>query len=455
MSLTRRRLLASAAAAGLWPHVATAQEIELTDDRVPSALRAMLGNNPDAFFGAMKAIVDRGGEDLVPPLIFALRFTRAPVNFLHSTLQALTGEKLTEWHDWMLWQEGRPDIIPHPAFIEFKINTLLDLDPAWDVFLSPKFMQPEAMTIRFEEIAWGGVRKDGIPSLDGPFMIGVDDADYLLDTDLVFGVSINGDTRAYPLRIMGWHEMFNDVIGGVPVALAYCTLCGAGILFETAVPGRDVPFIFGSSGFLYRSNKLMFDRQTNSLWNQFTGKPVSGPLVKQGIELTQRPVVITDWKSWRETNPDTTVLSQQTGYLRDYGPGVVYNDYFASDALMFPALVDQTTHAQKSYVFGMQAPGASKAWPLKFFEGGQVINDRIGFQNVVLVGDSERREVRAYDRGDLEFDADLMADGVAWTLSEDALTASDGRRAPRLPGHISYWFAWDNYLGGVGEVYDG
>ena len=125
----------------------------------------------------------------------------------------------------------------------------------------------ENMRIRFEEITWGGAVFDGIPSLDNPTMIAAPDADYLLETDLVFGIEINGDVRAYPLRIMGWHEMFNDVIGGVPVALAYCTLCGAGILYETKLKDRKKPFVFGSSGLLYRSNKLMFDRTTNSLWN--------------------------------------------------------------------------------------------------------------------------------------------------------------------------------------------
>ena len=92
--------------------------------------------------------------------------------------------------------------------------------------------------------------------------------------------------------------MFNETIGGVPVALAYCTLCGAGILFETKVEGRDEPIVLASSGFLYRSNKLMFDRQTNSLWNQFTGQPVSGPLFRSGIALKIRPVVFTSWAKW-------------------------------------------------------------------------------------------------------------------------------------------------------------
>ena len=101
--------------------------------------------------------------------------------------------------------------------------------------------------------------------------------------------------------------MFNEVIGGVPVALAYCTLCGSGILFETQIEGRDRPFVFGSSGLLYCSNKLMFDRETDSLWNQFTGKPVVGPLVDSGIQLKVRPVVITNWARWRDSHPKTGI----------------------------------------------------------------------------------------------------------------------------------------------------
>ena len=116
------------------------------------------------------------------------------------------------------------------------------------------------------------------------------------DDELVFGVEINGDARAYPLRILDWHEMFNDVVGGVPVALAYCTLCGSGILCETLLPPRSERLIFGSSGFLYRSNKLMYDHQTHSLWDQVTGRPIVGPLTGSGIELKVRPVAITSWR---------------------------------------------------------------------------------------------------------------------------------------------------------------
>ena len=140
--------------------------------------------------------------------------------------------------------------------------------------------------------------KDGIPALTNPKQVAPEQATYLTDDELVFGVEIDGDARAYPLRILDWHEMLNDVVGGVPVTLAYCTLCGSGILYDTRVPGRAEPFVFGSSGFVYRSNKLMYDQATHSLWNQFTGRPVVGPLTGSGIELKVLPVTLASWRDW-------------------------------------------------------------------------------------------------------------------------------------------------------------
>jgi hypothetical protein len=315
------------------------------------------------------------------------------------------------------------------------------------------------MRIRLEEIEWGGVAVDGIPSLDNPKMLEASQAEYLGDDNLVFGVSINGDARAYPLRIMGWHEMFNDVIGGVPVALAYCTLCGSGILYETSVAGRDKPFVFGSSGFLYRSNKLMFDRETDSLWNQFTGEPVVGPLSQSGIKLKVLPVTITSWGNWRKANPGTRVLSLETGHRRDYGEGVVYENYFGSPDLMFPAFVsDESVVKKKDYVFGMREFGFQKAWPLAAFEKKKVINDRFADANVVLVGDYATRTVRAYQRGDFEFastaDLSILAGpGGEWKIDEDAISGPGGEKLARLPGHIAYWFAWNNYFGVKSELY--
>ena len=140
--------------------------------------------------------------------------------------------------------------------------------------------------IRLEQVVWGGVKAlTGIPSLDFPKHIAAVKASFMTDKELVFGIAINGDVRAYPLRFMNWHEMFSDKLGGKYVTLAYYTLCASGILFNLTVKGRKEPFKFGSSGLLCRSNKLLYDHENKSLWNQFTGRPVVGKLTRNGIEL--------------------------------------------------------------------------------------------------------------------------------------------------------------------------
>ncbi|MEM1276331.1 MAG: DUF3179 domain-containing protein [Pseudomonadota bacterium] len=461
MMLTRRTALTGLAASTALPLLPARAQEEAT----ATALRDLLIASQSRYQAAIDHLNQRKGADLIASLIFALRYSPNPEQPMLALLRDITGnEAAVTWHDWMLWQELHPENTPHPAYIDIKRDLFLSIDPYFEVFLDPEDLQPDRMKIRFEEVAWGGVRKDGIPSLDNPILVeaGAEEAGYLIDTDLVFGVTINGDTRAYPLRIMGWHEMFNDVIGGVPLAMAYCTLCGSGILFETGgIEGFEEPLVFGSSGFLYRSNKLMFDRQTHSLWNQFTGKPVSGDLVAQGIELKQRPIAIAPWADWKAQNPKTKVITLRTGFNRDYGSGVVYKDYFASPNLMFPANVDESRLKQKEYVFGIRTFGGAKAWALKAFEGGRVLNDQLAETPLVLIGNTASRTVRAYERGSLRFTAgrrpqELLADGSAvWAVTEEALLGPDGEKLPRVAGHIAYWFAWDGYMGAKSEFFAG
>ncbi|MFY0621954.1 MAG: DUF3179 domain-containing protein [Pelagimonas sp.] len=453
MSLSRRQFALSLAATATLPAKLSAQE-----EDVLNALRSTLFGTPPEFQAGMDFLRARGNPDVVPALLTGLRFTRTRRDEIAWVIEALSGETYgTDWFNWMLWQERNTDLVPHPSLAPFKREVLLNLDRDFDLFLRPEYLARDKMKIRLEEITWGGVVKDGIPSLDNPTLIDAKDAAYMKDSDLVFGVTINGDTRAYPLRIMGWHEMFNEVIGGVPVALAYCTLCGSGILFETQIPGRSKPLVFGSSGFLYRSNKLMFDRETHSLWNQYTGKPVVGPLVDSDIELKQRPVVITEWGTWKTSHPTTKILSKDTGFHRNYASGAVYREYFSSDELMFPAQVDQRVHKQKDYVFAIREFGAARAWPLDAFKGRPVINDAISERPLVLMGNPGERSVRAYERGSHQFSSSKGAlideTGAAWRVSEDALLGPDDQNLPRVAGHISYWFAWDNYVGDVATVF--
>ena len=434
--------------------LAQAASAEPNEDALVEQAFQLFSGTAKARDEAIETLVKRGKPDAIPVLVLALRFSRGTDRKLADALEKLSGAKPgRDWEDWMLWQEAHPETGVMPGFVKLQARVYARIDQNFHVFLVPGAKHE----IRMEEIAWGGVRKDGIPALTNPQQIAAAAAKYLKDDDLVFGVAINGDVRAYPLRILDWHEMFNDVIGGVPVSLAYCTLCGSGILFETKVEGREKPFVFGSSGFLYRSNKLMYDTETHSLWNQFTGRPVVGELTGSGITLKTRPVVITRWADWKSENPKTTVLSAKTGHARDYSPGAAYSSYFSSPELMFPTLVDQSKLKQKDYVFALRSSGADKAWPLSLFKGGAVINDKAGVLDIVLVGDAATRTVRAYRSEGLAFEKGAKRGEVkqaadTWKVTEDALVGPGGKTLARLPGHIAYWFAWAGYLGKTGEL---
>ncbi len=307
----------TAALVGLLALSLPAIAAEEVDEEALALARQALAPDRAAREFALTAIARRGKPDMAAALIQLLRFI-AEDKAVQQTLEHITKASPGEdWHDWMLWQQAHPEIVPFAGFDAFKADALAIVDESFRLFLQPGV----AHEIRLEEVTWGGVVKDGIPALVNPALIAPLQATYLTPEEPVFGVEINGDARAYPLRIMDWHEMFNDVIGGVPVALAYCTLCGSGILYETDVEGQPEPFVFGSSGFLYRSNKLMYDQITHSLWNQFSGRPVVGPLTGSGIELKVRPVAITTWQDWVKRHPDTRVLSLETGYAATIGRG--------------------------------------------------------------------------------------------------------------------------------------
>lgn len=422
------------------------------DPNIESIVRtALLARDSGQRSRALRYLVERDRQDVVPAFIAVMRLLPDEDGRRLHTLQRIARTAIpNDWNAWIEWQERQVGIRPFRGFTAFKADILASIDPAFRQFLRRGVRHK----IRIEEIVWGGVKKDGIPALVNPMQIPAAQAAYLTSQELVFGVSINGDSRAYPLRILGWHEMFNDVVGGVPVSLAYCTLCRSGILFDTRVRGRRKPLVFGSSGLLYRSNKLMYDTETQSLWNQFTGRPVVGKLSGSGIELSILPVVVASWEDWLAANPDSTVLSLETGYRRDYRPGRPYGEYFASPELMFPAVVSDRRLAPKDPVFVLREARSEKAWALSLFRGGAVIHDRAGNRALVLIGNAETETVRAYESDGRTFSAvpgdpsRLESDGTTWEVSEDALAGPNGERLARLSGHVSYWFAWQSYKNG-------
>ena len=333
---------------------------------------------------------------------------------------------------------------PHPQYAEFKARIYEVIDPRFREYFDK---QPKAL-IRLDEIRWGGVHRDGIPPLKNPKMISAAEATWLGDNDIVFGVAIDGDVRAYPKRILAWHEMVKDRIAGRELNGVYCTLCGAMILYDTTVNG--VQHELGTSGFLYRSNKLMYDQATKSMWSTLSGTPVVGALAGQGIELQSLYVVTTTWREWKKRHPQTRVLSLDTGHARDYREGAAYSDYFASDKLMFGVPRLDARLANKAEVLALRfadAPGEPLAIAADFLLKNRVFHERIGTRSLVVLTDASGAN-RVYASGTLRFvewnGEDQVRDslGGVWKVDEGRLHGPGGQTLARLPAHRAFWFGW-------------
>jgi hypothetical protein len=206
--------------------------------------------------------------------------------------------------------------------------------------------------IRLDDIQPGGPPKNGIPALDHPAFVTASEADQSLKAqDVILGVEFSGVAKAYPVRILNWHEVVNDDVGEQPVLITWCPLCGSGLVYDPRA--HDRRYTFGVSGLLYRQNLMFFDHETESLWSQLRGGAVAGPLA--GTSLRLLPVTMTTWQSWKAEHPQTLVLSFQTGYKRDYSRDP-YRDWLLDRRL---ALVVSVRGKTKIYPY----PELKKAGP--------------------------------------------------------------------------------------------
>ncbi len=260
------------------------------------------------------------------------------------------------------------------------------------------------------EIRSGGPPKDGIPALTDPQAIRPQDAKYLRDTDRVAGVSVGKESRAYPLKILNYHEIVNDKLGGVPIAVTYCPLCDSVAVFDRRT--KNGVREFGVSGLLYNSNVLMFDRggRPESLWSQVAGQGVSGPSARTSLKTL--PVELTTWQDWKTRHPHTTVLSDQTGHMRNYQVNP-YRRYFSGQRLMFPARPMSDRLPAKAMVLGVWSEGKARAYPLSAFNArSKSLKQELNGKHFKLVYDDQHKSLRVTEADE----------GLQWMYS--------------------FWFAW-------------
>jgi hypothetical protein len=384
-------------------------------------------------------------EILLLETLYNLRNYKNSTLLLH-LLEQKTGQHFDyDFNEWYTYIWNKPKAYTN-AYFDFKAELHKHRDPKFYNYFKNR---SKSSLIRLDEVRWGGVLQDGIPPLRNPKMISANAANYLEDAHTVFGIEVNGDFRAYPKRILAWHELFTDTVGNTPVAGVYCTLCGTVILYKTSYKGTN--YNLGTSGFLYRSNKLMYDAKTQSLWSTSLGKPVIGPLVNKGIQLEYLSVVTTTWGAWKALHPDTKVLSLKTGHQRNYDEGVAYQDYFSTDDLMFNTSKPNKALKNKDEVLVIKQPKTTQkviAIASKFLKDNPIYYDTLDSASFVVLTSPTGAHRTYYNKG-ITFNTynaekqTLSSKKGIWTVNEDALiNQNTGNTLPRLHSYNAFWFGF-------------
>jgi hypothetical protein len=320
--------------------------------------------------------------------------------------------------------------------------------------------EEEKHTVPLDQIVSGGPPPDGIPSIDSPKFVSVSDGNkFLEDTDKVVGIKLNGDIRAYPLQILVWHEIVNDYVGDIPVAVTYCPLCFTNQVFNRTV--NHTVLELGTSGMLYNNNLVMYDRTSNSLWSQALGEGIVGKYA--GIKLEKFPFDVAYWKDWKQLYPQSKVLSKDTGTARPYGADP-YEDYYTSPDILFPISNRDNRLGLKEVIVGLENEGLSKAYKLQDIGKLKVINDQLGKKSVTLFS-LYPIMARIFDSSvngqTLTFQYNFTNNntftdrqtGSKWDFEGKSIEGPlKGIQLLRLPFDEGYWFEWAAFHPGT-KVY--
>lgn len=313
-------------------------------------------------------------------------------------------------------------------------------------------------TIPGGQILSGGVSRDGIPALTNPD-IGPAQGASLASIERVLGLVVNGEARAYPFAVLWWHEIINDTLGGEPVLVSYCPLTGSGIAFDPHVKGQLRNF--GVSGLLFENNLIMFDRATESLWNQMLLGSQCGP--DRGTALTRVPIMETTWGHWQQLHPNTTYVTRNTGFFNNYSV-YPYGNYAVptNGSLLFPGSHFSSARPPKELTLGVHRDGEAVAYSFGILRDlGDVlaINDQIADLPLLVTWVAAGETAVAFDRRvngqTLTFSvADTAAltfvdaeTGTTWDAKGTAVAGplAGSQLAQFNDAFVVFWFAWSVY----------
>ena len=472
---------AGAGCSGEEDPLATDPATALAPLEVADAFAVLETGDSEKLPALLEELVARGDRRFVAPLIEVLRASQlglldgVPHNALVVALERLSGEAFgADWFAWVIWYR-QTELAGPPGFADFKARLFARIEPALGDFVRGA-ASPE---LRPEELLWTGSGVGQPGALRAPPRVPAGESRLAAD-EAVVGLAWGGSALAVPIRYLDWHEILHDALGGVDYVLVGCALCGSVAAFESPAGEGPTPPVFGASGLLARSVRLMADDATGTLWNELTGRAVRGPGAANGARLRRLPLVVTTWGDWLEQHPRSSAV--ELPGADQYRPGNPWGGYLTSAETVFPVGISRRELAPKVRVVGLEAGVRTKAWALGPLLAQRVLSDEVDGRPVVLValrgpvtvtgGDARvgelvyevGAEVRAFDAGERRFrpaaagtreeddsgtafsvDEIVASDGSRWRVAEDGLHGPGGEQLPRRVLTPAFWFAWQAF----------
>lgn len=398
----------------------------------------------EASVRTLESIAISGDRRFIAPLVDMLWLDLGWDRPVREALERISGQRYATPAEWYAAIERDPPPLPD-GYGEWKGRLLGLIDPRF-IDLIPK----DARGTPPERIVWG-FGDTHTPAITSARTIRATEERYLAATDVVFGVRLDGDSRAYPERIIAWHGVVQDRAGGTEIVVFHCLPCGGAAAYRrTASDGRA--YTFAVANLVTGSRRLVFDTETMSLWDPVSGRAVAGPLAAMNVSLTPLPVTRTAWAEWKDRYPAGAVLALDTGFVRDYAEGAALRGEGGLERPQFPVGNLDTRLPAKTRVLGVNLGGVWRAYPIEAVEQARVVQETVAGVTVILVSPGPGKGAQVYDAQGTRFDrvsgsgASLEVsdrDGGRWFVDDERLlNARNSRTRPALPSAAVWWFAW-------------
>jgi len=400
----------------------------------------------DEVRAVLASMAASGDERFVAPLVDMRYLDVGWRRAADDALEALTGERFEQGIEWYRWLVTARPRLP-AGYVEWKAHLLSFADPAFEALLGTE----TTGDLRPELLIWTGTASGELPTLDAPPTTHASLQAYLDADDVVYGLQVGEVARAYPRRIIAWHGIVQDDLDGASVLVTFCGPCGGASAFAPAAAGQRLTFL--DAGLAYDGRRLITDLETHSLWDPFSGRAIWGPLAIEDAMLPRIALHASTWARWSAEHPNSSVLSLDTGFVRDYTEAAWSTLGGTPSMPRFPLVEDVDERlAPDVEVVGVALGGQARAYPADELRARRVLLDTIDGAAIVLLADGPGAPVRVYASGPLTItalDSDMTAvggdglEGDRWFVLERALVSTlDGREYPSIAPAQGSWLAW-------------